>query len=171
MDTNKKNGFVLVNGSYQEAPTNELVENGRWKPGYENRRFVKLHGNLLEVDEKTYRDYQRQRRREKYLAEEAELHNEFSYNAADCAEYSGEELIVDILTNVEDEVIHNRMVEMVADAVENLPSSDYDLIHALYFDGLTEREYQDKSGLPQKTINNRRRRILRYLKKVVGDEK
>ena len=63
------------------------------------------------------------------------------------------------------------MVEMVADAVENLPSSDYDLIHALYFDGLTEREYQDKSGLPQKTINNRRRRILRYLKKVVGDEK
>jgi len=168
MDTNKKNGFVLVNGSYQEAPTNELVENGRWKPGYENRRFVKLHGYLLEVDEKTYRDYQRQRRREKYLAEEAELHNEFSYNAADCAEYSGEELIVDILTNVEDEAIRNIMVEMVADAVENLPSSDYDLIHALYYDGMTLRKYAEHLGLSYTTIDTRRRRILRHLKKVIG---
>lgn len=171
MAMNKKIGFVLVNGCYKETPASELTENGKWKPGYENRRFVKLHGYLLEVDESTYRDFQRQRRRQKYLAEEAELHNEFSYNAADCAEYSGEELIVDILTNVEDEVIHSMMVELVADAVENLPTGDYDLIHALYYDGISERTYSAQTGIPRKTINNRRRRILRYLKKVIGNEK
>ena len=80
----------------------------------------------------------------------------------------GVTIIVDILTNVEDEAIRNIMVEMVADAVENLPSSDYDLIHALYYDGMTLRKYAEHLGLSYTTIDTRRRRILRHLKKVIG---
>lgn len=167
----RKHGFVLEDGKYREMLTSEMVENGRWKPGFESRRFLKLHGYLMEVDEKSYQDFHRQRRRQKYLAEEAELHNEFSYNAIDNDEYSGEELIVDILTNVEDEVIRQCMIERVSAAIENLLPSDYELVHALYYEGVSENGYSERTGIPRKTINNRRRRILGILKKYVIGEK
>lgn len=37
------------------------------------------------------------------------------------------------------------------------------LIDALFFEGLTEREYSQRSGIPQKTINDRKNRILKKL--------
>lgn len=37
------------------------------------------------------------------------------------------------------------------------------LIDALFFEGLTEREYSQRSDIPQKTINDRKNRILKKL--------
>lgn len=171
MTMDRKHGFVLENGKYQEILTSDMVENGKWKPGFESRRFLKLHGYLMEVDENSYRDYQCRHNRDRYLAKEAARHNEFSYNSLDDGEFSGEELIVDILTNVEDEVIRRCMIERVGNIVENLPPSDFALVHALYYDSLSEYEYSRISGIPRQTINNRRRRVLGFLKKTVIGEK
>jgi len=41
------------------------------------------------------------------------------------------------------------------------------LIGALYFDGLTEREYAKKIGLTQKTVNKRRAKVLAKIKKFM----
>ena len=162
--TDIKIGFILVNGEYLEIDTRCLAENGRWKAAFMGRRFLKLHGLLMEVDEATYQDFQRQRRREKYLREEAELHNEFSYNACSTGEYSGEELIVDILTNVENEAMREIMYETVRRLVNGLEQSEHELIYALFYQSMTEREYSQKTGVPRKTINDRKRRILTGMK-------
>ena len=163
----KKISFIIKNGSYQEAPTSELVEDKKWKPEYQDRRFVKLHGYLMEVDDMPYRDFQRERRRQKYLAEEAELHNEFSYNSLDCSDYSGEDLIVDIVTNVECEVVRNMMRETVRNMVELLPENDLDLITSLYYLNMTVREYSEFTGIPTMTIQDRKARILKKMKKTL----
>lgn len=41
------------------------------------------------------------------------------------------------------------------------------LIHALFFDGLTEQEYAAKTGRKQQSINERKLRILNKLKKLL----
>lgn len=35
------------------------------------------------------------------------------------------------------------------------------LIEALFFEGLSERAYSERSGIPQKTVNDRKNRILK----------
>lgn len=167
LNTVNKTAFILEDGEYQEIATSKLIQNGRWLPPYNERRFLRLHGYLMEVDHETYIEFRRQQRREKYLREEAELHNQFSYNAADTDEYSGEELIVDILTNVENEVVHAYMVELVSTMVGQLPSRDYELIHAIFYEQVTENEYACRIGTSQSAVCQRKRAILnRFRRKL-----
>lgn len=55
--------------------------------------------------------------------------------------------------------------------IAQLTESERKLIQAIYFDGLTEREYASLTGLPQKTVNNRKLAILRKLKKQLEFKK
>ncbi|MDL2293386.1 sigma-70 family RNA polymerase sigma factor [Ruminococcaceae bacterium OttesenSCG-928-D13] len=47
-----------------------------------------------------------------------------------------------------------------------LDKQELNLIHALYHDKLTEREYAAQTGLCQKAVNKRKRRVLVKLKKI-----
>lgn len=55
--------------------------------------------------------------------------------------------------------------------IAQLSESERELIQAIYFDGLTERKYASLTGLPQKTVNNRKLAILRKLKKQLQFKK
>lgn len=52
----------------------------------------------------------------------------------------------------------------LADIFKKLKINELKLIDALFFKDLTEREYSLLSRIPQKTINNRKRAILKKLK-------
>ncbi len=52
-----------------------------------------------------------------------------------------------------------------------LTDKEQALIKALFFDGKTERQYESETGIPRKTINNRRRAILTKLKKLLEKSK
>lgn len=57
-------------------------------------------------------------------------------------------------------------IDALRKAISVLPDADKALIRALFYDGLTEREYAKVTGLPQKTINNRKLAIIRKLRKL-----
>lgn len=69
----------------------------------------------------------------------------------------------------EDALIQKTEYETLYSYLALLNKSEYALIHALYFKNMTEREYSEKSGIPQKTINDRKKRILRKLKNYFSD--
>lgn len=56
-------------------------------------------------------------------------------------------------------------------AINKLSESKKLLIQAVFFEGVSEREYAAQTGLAQKTVNNRKRSILRKLKKVLENKK
>jgi RNA polymerase sigma factor (sigma-70 family) len=66
----------------------------------------------------------------------------------------------------EDEVIERLEISALYSCLDLLDAGERALIDALFFDGLTEREYSSKTGIPQKTINDRKQRILGKLKKI-----
>ena len=49
-------------------------------------------------------------------------------------------------------------------SLDELKPEERELISALFFKGMTEREYSKQTGIPQKTINDRKNRILRKLR-------
>lgn len=80
---------------------------------------------------------------------------------------SGEELIEDEHSAIEAEVIKKTEVELLRDALTSLKEAERALIMALYLqdEPVSAREYARQKGLPQKTIDNRHRAVLKKLKK------
>ena len=64
----------------------------------------------------------------------------------------------------EDIVMERFEIETLYKCLGRLDADERALIDALFFDGLTEREYSAKSSIPQKTINDRKLRVLGKLK-------
>ena len=59
------------------------------------------------------------------------------------------------------------LLEALYKALDQLSESDCDLIRALYFEGKTLSEYGEEKGCAISTLSERRKRILRDLKKVL----
>ena len=55
------------------------------------------------------------------------------------------------------------------DALLQLNNRDIELIKALYFRGLTERDYSKIIGISQKGVNKRRKRVLSKLYKIMTE--
>ena len=60
------------------------------------------------------------------------------------------------------------MRESLREALAQLTKEEYELIQALYYENISEREYAAKLGLSQRGLNKRRHRALAKLKKSFG---
>ena len=68
---------------------------------------------------------------------------------------------------VDNAVAERMLLEALYKALDQLSESDCDLIRALYFEGKTLSEYGEEKGCSISTLSERRKRILRDLKKVL----
>jgi RNA polymerase sigma factor (sigma-70 family) len=67
----------------------------------------------------------------------------------------------------DDDVIQKMEFDELHHCLGLLSDDERALIKALFFDGMTEREYSMKSGIAQKTINDRKHRVLAKLKNLM----
>jgi DNA-directed RNA polymerase sigma subunit (sigma70/sigma32) len=133
---------------------------------------IKIDGQLIEVSEKIYTEYHRMERRERYLEERDRTHGKFLYSDMNTAEITGEEMIPDLeAISVEDNAINRALVKQLCECLRLLTNDERELIDTLFFsndgEGVSERDYSAKSGIPQKTINDRKRKIFDKLKKLL----
>lgn len=106
-----KKVFILENGLYKEITYSELKQLEQADKSYMDKFFLHLHGMLMEVTEETYKEYYRDKRRQKYIAERSKLNGDVSYNALDTDETLGEDILADRRTDVEMQVINQMTVE------------------------------------------------------------
>lgn len=62
--------------------------------------------------------------------------------------------------DIEDVVFRQIMVDKVHMAICQLTEKERDLIHALFFDGKTEREYAEQLGVYRNAVHKQKMRIL-----------
>lgn len=159
-----KKVFILENGNYKEITYNELQKLERSDKSYVDKFFLPLHGMLMEVTEQTYREYYRDKRRQKYIDERSKLNGDVSYNALDTDETLGEDVFADTKTDVESEVINKMTVAELRKAFLLLLPDERELIKILFIDGVTERKASEMYGVSQVAIHKRKNRILAKLK-------
>ena len=134
----------------------------------QKKYYIHVPGALVEVSEDIYFAYYQEKRRGRTLREKDERNGAISYDGLDTPELSGQEMIPDRdAVSVEDAAIANILRGELRRCLALLDEPDRQLIHALYFEGLSEREYAKRVGVPQRTINYRRHRALRKLKKLL----
>lgn len=157
-----KKVFILENGVYREINYNELKQLEQ-----ADKFFLPLHGMLMEVTEETYRDYYRDKRRQRYIDERSRLNGDVSYNALDTDETLGEDVFADEKTDVEAEVINKMTVAELRKAFLLLSPDERELIKILFIDGVTERKASEIYGVSQVAIHKRKNKILAKLKEFL----
>lgn len=162
-----KQCFIIENGTYREISYASLYIGTERNPEYADRYFLPLHGCLMEVPFEEYKKEYQNRRRCKYIQEEARLKGEVSYHALESEDKNGEEIIRDLYTDVENEAIMHIMCGMLRKALKELTETERELIEALYYHGLTERQYARAHGVLHNAVHKRKTRILSKLKKII----
>ncbi len=162
-----KKVFILDNGSYTELSGEEFCLFKEKDISYADKFFIPLHGMLMEVTEKTYRDFYKAERRQKYINERSAENEDFFYDMLTTYDFNGEDILIDTSQEIDEAVIHKIMLDKLHDALVLLSDDEQKLINALFFRNLSEREWSAETGIPQKTINDRKRRILIKLKKLL----
>lgn len=161
----------------------EIARMKKWQESRNYRRLKDENGNIIaniitvdgedvEVSEEVFLAYSQADRRERYVFEEAEsgklisldkliedgvpLEN-FGIHPESSAEY--------ITLKKEALIVSKECMSILVDALANLREADRGLINALYFKGLSTREYASQIGTTQRAVIKRRDRILRDLRK------
>lgn len=134
-----------------------------------DKYIIKVEGTLVEVTPEVYYAYFRMERQERWQEEKLQGHDVVSYDALDNTETVGVEVLPDLsLPSMEEVMMSREIYEKLHRAVEALPKEERDLIHAIYFEGKSEREYARILGISQNSTLKRRRKILSKLKKYMN---
>lgn len=117
-------------------------------------------------------ELERMRQQLKSLRRKDRRHGKINYSSLDTDALSGEEMIPDAAAfNVEDIAIRNILREKLHIGLLQLPPDENELVQAIFFEELTERQFTERTGIPQKTVNDRKQRALAKLRKFIENRK
>lgn len=109
--------------------------------------YIEVPGALVEVTEEVYLTYYRMRRRCSAVQEKDTYNGVTSYDALDTEDMLGVDNIPDSKSpSVEDLAMDNLLRKKLYRCLTQLPKSDQKMLYALYFEGMSEREFATEGG-------------------------
>ena len=106
----------------------------------------------METDEANFRAFYKERRREKYLREEAQLAGGvISLNAIDSDELDGVGVVADTSEPLDEKIMRKIMIEKLPEAISVLSDEEKEIIRQLYFNHISER---DLGKITQRSLFN-----------------
>ena len=156
-DFAKSKCFIKTDNGYEEITYEELLRREEADPSYKGRRFLPLHGMLMEVTPEQYRDFYKARRRQKYLYERSRENRDISIDMLTTEQFNGADILVSDGMDIEEQVAYKLLLDKLHSCLALLTEEERELIYALFFGEKTEREWSAETGIPQKTINDRKR--------------
>lgn len=129
------------------------------------RYVINIQGRLIEVSEDVYYAYFRMERKERWQEEKKMEHKVLSYDSLDDQDMLGIENMVDVTAPTLEEVAEaHELRDRVRHAVELLTEAERELIHAIYYEELTERDVAEREGVSQNKVFKQRQRALTKLR-------
>ena len=159
--------FILENGEYVEISYEELCRREENDPSYKDKLFLPLYGMIMEVTESTYIEFYKLQRRQKYIDERSRDNKDISYDSLTTDEFNGEDILVDDGESVENQTVRNVTAEEIRFIISLLKPADQELVQAMFFEDLSERQYAERCGVNRNAIHKRKVRILEELKKLL----
>ena len=169
MDYTPKKVFILGNHGYIEYSYQEFCKLQETEESYKDKYFLQLYGMLLEVSRAAYVEYYKKRRRQRYLDEQSQKNGDISYDMLTANGYGSKNIPVSGEDPVQELVERKMMIEKLCMCISDLTADEKKLLEGLFVQGLSERKWSEITGIPQKTVNDRKRRILEKLRKLMEE--
>ena len=178
LDYSNKKVYIIENGEYKEIPYSDFEERMAANAPSEEEKtdeakpkksfFILIDDALLEVTHEQYIDYYKDKRRQKYVDEEAVAAGVFFADDLTDSSINGEVIFVDTAPDVCDSVMKQMLIDKMHEALALLPEDERELIVRIYFDDETERQLADEFHLSQGAIHKRKSKILEKLKQIMN---
>ena len=159
-----KKVFVLDDGRYLELSYTEFRQQ---KGTYYGRKFIPLHGMLMEVSADAYKAFYKDKRRQKYLNERSDDNGDFSYDMLTSDEFNGEDILVDEVADTAGQAEKNLLLDKLRQTITLLSADEQRLLHQLFKQRLSERTIADMYSVSQVAIHKQKTRTLAKLKKLL----
>ncbi len=122
---------------------------------YMDKLFIPIQGCLLEVVREQYTDFYRDKERWRYLQKLDTKNRLLSLDGFTDSEGNPLDFITDEAVDIAETVVNAVMVDRLNAALPLLSDSEQELIQAIFFDGLSEREVGARLGITQSVVNKR----------------
>ena len=159
--------YIKESGGYVELSYTDFCRRRETDKEYSSKLFIPVQGCLLEVMREQYADFYREKERWRYLKKLDTQNGLLSLDGFVDDEGYPLDFIADEAADVAQTVIHAVMVDRLKAALLLLSESEQELIKALFFDGLSEREAAEQRGVSQSALNRRKGKILAKLRKLI----
>ena len=157
--------FVLEDGMYVELTYAKFHQK---KECYAGRRFIPLHGMLMEVSEGDYKAFYKDKRRQKYLDERSAKNGDFSYDMLPTDEFNGEDILVDMASDTAGDAEKKIMLDNLRLEFAKLSEDEQKILYLIYGQRLSERAVAERFHVSQNAIHRRKVRILAKLRKAIN---
>ena len=147
--------YIKESGGYVELSYTDFCRRRQADKGYMDKLFIPVQGCLLEVV------------RERYLQKLDARNSLLSLDGFTDSEGNPLDFIADEAADIAETVVNAVMVDRLKAALPLLSDSEQELIQAIFFDGLSEREVGARLGITQSVVNKRKARILIKLRKII----
>lgn len=163
-----KKVFILEDGNYKEITYEELCRLTEDESAlYADKLFIPLHGMLMEVTKDTYKDFYKDKRRQKYLYEQSEENGDISYDMLTTDEFNGADILIDNSIDVAAQVENKIMSDKLKQAILMMTDNEQLLIYRHYYAGISETELASLYGISQQAVSKRIGKIRAKLKKLL----
>ena len=159
--------YVKESGGYVELSYTEFCRRRNADQTYMDKLFIPVQDCLLEVVREQYTDFYRDKERWRYLKKLDINHSLLSLEGFTESEGYPLDFIVDETVDIAETVVHELMVDRLKAALPLLSDSEQALIHAIFFEELSEREVGLRLGITQSVVNKRKAKILLKLRKII----
>ncbi len=159
--------FILSPDGYEEITYSELCRRRDTDTTYEDRKFIPLHGMLMEVTPEQYAEFYRAQNRQRYLDRRSAENGDISVDMLTTDEFNGTDILIDTAEPVDEQVIHKIMSDKLTECLSLLSEDEQELIRKLFYEKLTEREYATEKGIYHNAVHKKKVRILEKLKKLL----
>ena len=130
--------------------------------------YLRVGRQLVKVSREVYTAYYQVRNHAIYVERKDKGKGKVLFSDLDTKETVGEAMIPTLgAVNVEELAIANIKKAELRRSLAMLPQKDQALIEALFYDGLSERQYAEALGISQSAVNKRKHRILRKMRKLL----
>ncbi len=142
-----------------------------------DKKWIFMNGRLIEVTDEVYEFIIKSNRKIRYCEEDLKREKmivdktgrivKILPSREDSLDRLADEAAMqfpDPQENVEEAMLRRLSMEQLHRAIARLQDEEQRLIEALFFRGMTEREYADLIGLSKQAINKRKNKILGKLK-------
>ena len=128
---NKAKCFIKSKNEFEELTYEELLHRVDIDPTYAEKKFIPLHGMLMEVSLKDYKDFYTNRRRQKYLLELSAENEDISFDMLTTDEFSGEDILIDYDNDVSEQAIAKIILNKLNEVLPLLTDDEQFIIESI----------------------------------------
>ena len=155
--------FVLENQEYEEISYSEFLSRCSIDEAYRNKHFIYVSKRLMEVSRDDYVRHYKELEHIRYLKKldiENGLISMENMDDADSDNTSSSDYVPE---RAEIAI----MMKKLSDCLFMLTDDELELIKAIFFDGVSEREYAQRKGIYHNAVHKKKVRILKKLKDLM----